>query len=112
MSASPLKLAVMKSELEYIWKKSGQEFEQVNSLRQFLLKTDEFIAPRSGQLNRILFRGTSNHEYDLVPSFGRFLKERDSWLNPAVLFHLERESTGQFMNKAHLYSEGRFLPPE
>lgn len=97
----------MKPELLEVWQPAGEV--RIKNLRQFIEFTDDFTAPRTGhgiEVNRFLYRGTSDAQFDLIPSLPRAAEA----LRPEVLYMIETQASEAFARKARLYLAPEFLP--
>lgn len=98
------------SDLQLAWRPQGvREFPTVNGFTDYVRLVGAFSAPRSGQKNRVLFRGTDDAGFELVPSIARLRKHRP-WLTIEYLHHLETHCTDEFKQRAHLLVDSRCMP--
>ncbi len=93
------------SEADRIWQACEVT---VSSLADFVKEIDPLVSKsHTEEGGNYWFRGQSNHEWDLEPSFlritGRF------GLKPKEAIDLERAGQREFRSKAHLYVNGNLL---
>ncbi len=100
----------MSSDWERHWNKNGaakpQKAGTLGLFRNFLR---DFTRPRRGQVNRFLFRGVADSNYDLKPSLLRAAKLMT--ISGADLYKIEQAALDDFKNRAHLYVRPELLPP-
>ncbi|HEY4329240.1 MAG TPA: FRG domain-containing protein [Phycisphaerae bacterium] len=109
----------MNPDLLTLWEPHGRK--EVGSTAEFIAAVHDFLNPRvdtssaSGdhEKNRGLFRGVPNADWDLMPSLPRSRTSRNKdWMTSEMLCDIEMQSLQQFMQKAPLYLDQRFLPHE
>src|SRR4051794_12641401 len=91
-----------------IWEPKGPI--RITTFAELLAHANEFMTPREQpkrEVNRFLFRGTSDASHELLPSLPRSVGSKTSkvrpWLTRQLLYHIEEQSTKQFIIKARLY---------
>jgi hypothetical protein len=107
----------MQPNLLAIWERAGPV--HITNLAEFIKHTTQFMEPRRApklEVNRFLFRGTSDTAYNLLPSLPRSVGPDGAkvrpWLTRKLLYHIEEEATKQFISKARLYLPAKFLPAD
>jgi hypothetical protein len=92
------------SEADARW--AASEVTKIESLAAFVEQVGS-LTSRPGQADSYWFRGQSNREWDLKPSFLRTTGELG--LLPRDAIELEAEAQREFLSRAHLYVDAKLL---
>lgn len=87
-------------------------FPTVESLADYHTVIHDVMTPVGGSDRACLFRGVSNTTYRLVPSIARQYHgpSRPKWLTLDVIHSIETSATNEFIARAHLLLDQRFMP--